>query len=176
MVLHARIDSAGAVDLLGEHQPCQLMGHGDAAHTELEGSGLFTSSDRPWDEPMTKATSPAPLPARCARNCASSSEEICLPSMHIATIAAPLRTLERMAFPPYPAPFSPRRPRRFLLDLFLRQLKDAGRRQRPPDTSGTLPRPRRNIWRSAYPQIRSIFCMTASSFQDKRFKIVSASL
>ena len=25
-------------------------------------------------------------------------------------------------------------------------------------------------------QIRSIFCMTASSFQDKRFKIVSASL
>ena len=40
MVLHARIDSAGAVDLLGEHQPCQLMGHGDAAHAELEGSGL----------------------------------------------------------------------------------------------------------------------------------------
>ena len=41
MVLHTRIDGAGAVDLFCEHQPCQLMGHGDAPHAELEGSGLF---------------------------------------------------------------------------------------------------------------------------------------
>ena len=41
MILHACIDGTGAVDLLGEHQPCQLMGHGDAPHAELEGSGLF---------------------------------------------------------------------------------------------------------------------------------------
>ena len=46
---------------------------------------------------MTKAISPAPLPARCASISASSSLEICLPSTQSATRYAPLRTEARMA-------------------------------------------------------------------------------
>ena len=41
MVFHSCIDGAGAVDLLRQHKACQLVGHGDAAHAELEGGGLF---------------------------------------------------------------------------------------------------------------------------------------
>ena len=41
MILHTGIDGTGPVDLFGQHQAGQLMGHGDAPHAELEGSGLF---------------------------------------------------------------------------------------------------------------------------------------
>ena len=41
MILHTGIDGTGPVDLFGQHQAGQLMGHGDAAHTESEGCGFF---------------------------------------------------------------------------------------------------------------------------------------
>ena len=36
MILHPRVDGAGAVDLFREDEAGQLMGHRDAAHAELE--------------------------------------------------------------------------------------------------------------------------------------------
>ena len=41
MILHTGIDGTGPVDLFGQHQAGQLMGHGDAAHTESEGCGFL---------------------------------------------------------------------------------------------------------------------------------------
>ena len=41
MILHTGIDGTGPVDLFGQHQAGQLMGHGAAAHTESEGCGFF---------------------------------------------------------------------------------------------------------------------------------------
>ena len=36
MILHPRVDGAGAVDLFGEDKAGQLVGHRDAAHAEPE--------------------------------------------------------------------------------------------------------------------------------------------
>ena len=100
--------------------------------------------------------------AVCAvgRNWASSSEEICFPSMHMATIAAPLRTLPRMALPSLSSAFSPQRRRRSSLRFFLPAARRCGKTQTPPDVSGIRPRPRRSYFALSLPtQIRSIFCM-----------------
>ncbi len=151
MVFHSCIDGAGTVDLFREHKAGQLVGHGDASHAELECSGLFHLIGQAVDEPITKATSPAPLFARSARNCASSSEEICLPSMHMATMAAPLRTLDRMALPSLSSAFFTTASEAFFSSIFssgssmMRKDAKAARR------FWYWPRPRRNILHSACP-------------------------
>ncbi len=57
----------------------------------------FTLSASPWDEPITNATSPAPLPARSSRYAANSSLVFCFPSTHSAARLLPLGTAVRMA-------------------------------------------------------------------------------
>src|SRR5699024_10056448 len=61
----------------------------------------LTSSDRPWDEPITKTTSPAPLAALPASRAASSSLDTSLPSTHRATRLCPRRTWDRIALPSF---------------------------------------------------------------------------
>ena len=108
---------------------------------------------------------PAPLFARSARNCASSSEEICLPSMHMATIAAPLRTLDRMALPSLSSAFFTTASEAFFSSIF-----SSGSSMMRKDAKAA-----RRFWYSATPsakyfafslptQIRSMFCIAVSSF------------
>ena len=147
MIFHSGIDGAGTVDLFGENKAGQLVGHRDAAHAELERRRALDLVREAVGRADDEATSPAPLFARSARNCASSSEEICFPSMHRATIAAPLRTLPRMALPSLSSAFFTTASEAFFSSIFLPAARRCGKTQTPPDASGIRPRPRRSISR-----------------------------
>ena len=47
MILHPRVDGAGAVDLFGEDKAGQLVGHRDAAHAEPERRRAHIHNDTP---------------------------------------------------------------------------------------------------------------------------------
>ena len=99
MILHPRVDGAGAVDLFREDEAGQLMGHRDAAHAELERRRTLDLLREAVGRADDESHIPRPAVCTVGEELRSSSEEICFPSMHMATMAAPLRALARMALP-----------------------------------------------------------------------------
>ena len=160
MILHPRVDGAGAVDLFGEDKAGQLVGHRDAAHAEPERRRAL--------DLVREAVGRADDESHVSRAavCAVGEELRQLlggdlfPLDAQATMAAPLRTLPRMALPSLSSAFFTTASEAFFSSIF-----SSGSSTMRKDANAA-----RRFWYSATPsakyfalslptQIRSMFCM-----------------
>ena len=165
MILHPRVDGAGAVDLFGEDKAGQLVGHRDAAHAEPERRRAL--------DLVREAVGRADDESHVSRAavCAVGEELRQLLGGDLfsldaqATMAAPLRTLPRMALPSLSSAFFTTASEAFFSSIF-----SSGSSTMRKDANAA-----RRFWYSATPsakyfalslptQIRSMFCMVIFSF------------
>ena len=151
------------------------MGHGDPPHAELESGRPLDLVRQAVGGADDERHVPRPAAARSARNCASSSGGDLFSLNAHGHDGGTLADIAEDGLPSFSSAFFDGIGGVFLLDLLFRQLND------PEICKGCQPLvfgyPLRKIFCvELLTQIRSIFCIIASSFQDKRFKLVSATV